>query len=124
MPAVAESAPANGRRVARMLAGLAGVLVVAFALRMFVMERTFPLRPLGDEMYYVVVASNIAAGRGHVYGPDIRALRPPAHAWLLSRVTDAEAVMGEGAFVRSARQAPPRWSALRMGCSATSMRMR
>ena len=69
------------------------VAIAALALRVYVLERTFPPRLLGDEMYYVVVASNIAAGRGHIYGEDARALRPPAHAWLLSLVTDPDALM-------------------------------
>jgi 4-amino-4-deoxy-L-arabinose transferase-like glycosyltransferase len=67
--------------------------LVAAALRLWVMERTFPVKPLGDEMYYVVVAANLADGYGHVYGGSARALRPPAHSWLLSHFADAGALM-------------------------------
>jgi 4-amino-4-deoxy-L-arabinose transferase-like glycosyltransferase len=74
---------------------VAGLLLVfgAGALRLWVMERSFPVKPLGDEMYYVVVAANIADGYGHVYGAEARALRPPAHSWLLSHFADSGALM-------------------------------
>ena len=87
-----------------MLASLLLVAVAALALRVYVLERTFPPRLLGDEMYYVVVASNIAAGRGHIYGEDARALRPPAHAWLLSLVTDPDALMKSERTSRTGRR--------------------
>ena len=82
--------------MSRRLGAVLAALLLAFAavaLRLWVMERTFPVRPLGDEMYYVVVAANLADGYGHVYGGDARALRPPAHSWLLSRFADAGALM-------------------------------
>jgi 4-amino-4-deoxy-L-arabinose transferase-like glycosyltransferase len=93
MPAAPEAADSDVRRVARMLASLLLLAVAALALRVYVLERVFPPKLLGDEMYYVVVASNLAAGRGHLYGEHARALRPPAHAWLLSQVSDPEALM-------------------------------
>jgi len=84
----------GARRLKR--AALAALLLAfaAAALRFWVMEATFPVKPLGDEMYYVVVAANLADGRGHVYGGGSRALRPPAHAWLLSQFADPGELMG------------------------------
>jgi 4-amino-4-deoxy-L-arabinose transferase-like glycosyltransferase len=64
--------------------------VFAFGLRYAALERVFPVKPLGDEVYYAVVASNLANGRGHVYTENSRALRPPAHAYLLSQVVEAD----------------------------------
>jgi 4-amino-4-deoxy-L-arabinose transferase-like glycosyltransferase len=78
------------------------LLFAAVALRLGVMERTYPVKLLGDEMYYVVVAANLSDGYGHVYGGDARALRPPAHSWLLSRFADA------GALMERSRSAPSR----------------
>lgn len=51
-------------------------------------ERTFPVRPLGDELYYALVAANLASGLGHVYGRNSLALRPPAQAFALSLFAD------------------------------------
>jgi 4-amino-4-deoxy-L-arabinose transferase-like glycosyltransferase len=104
MPAAVEAADSNGRRAVRALASLLLLAIAAFALRAYVLERTFPPRLLGDEMYYVVVASNLAAGRGHVYGKDARALRPPAHAWLLSRVTEPDVLMDSERTSRTGRR--------------------
>lgn len=61
-------------------------------LRWAVMDATFPVHPVGDELYYARVAGNIAAGEGHLFdSPDLRALRPPANSYLLSVViTDAD----------------------------------
>jgi 4-amino-4-deoxy-L-arabinose transferase-like glycosyltransferase len=88
------SSRADFRRLKR--AALAALLLAfaAAAVRLWVMEAVFPVKPLGDEMYYVVVAANIADGRGHVYGRGSRALRPPAHAWLLSHFVDPGELMG------------------------------
>ncbi len=64
------------------------LLLLAGGLRLASMELTFPPRLLGDEIYYVEVAANIARGAGHTYpevsGTTTRAFRPPAHAFLLS----------------------------------------
>jgi 4-amino-4-deoxy-L-arabinose transferase-like glycosyltransferase len=62
----------------------------AFAVRYAALEQVFPVKPLGDEVYYAVVASNIANGRGHVYTENARALRPPAQAYLLSWVVQPD----------------------------------
>jgi 4-amino-4-deoxy-L-arabinose transferase-like glycosyltransferase len=67
---------------------LLALVVLAFGVRYAAMERTFPVRPMGDEYYYLVVASNLVNGRGHVYGASSRALRPPAHPYLLSKVVE------------------------------------
>ena len=64
--------------------------VFAFSVRYAVLERVFPVKPLGDEVYYVVVASSLANGRGHVYTENARALRPPAQAYLLSWVVERD----------------------------------
>jgi 4-amino-4-deoxy-L-arabinose transferase-like glycosyltransferase len=79
------------------------LVLVAASIRHWMMERSFPVKLLGDEMYYVVVAANLADGRGHVYGESI-ALRPPAHSWLLSRFADADALMGESQGSMSRRR--------------------
>ncbi len=95
----------SARRAFRTISAAALLAIVAFGLRIAVLERVFPVRPLGDEVYYVLVAANLADGLGHVYGGDAFALRPPAHAWLLSLVTDPDAVLavpgaGDGPAVR------------------------
>jgi 4-amino-4-deoxy-L-arabinose transferase-like glycosyltransferase len=82
------------RRAGRVILAVLLLAFASAALRLWVMERNFPVRPLGDEMYYVVVAANLADGRGHVYGRSSRALRPPAHSWLLSQFADADALLG------------------------------
>jgi len=97
--------------MSRRLRAILAALLLAFAavaLRLWVMERTFPVRPLGDEMYYVVVAANLADGYGHVYGADARALRPPAHSWLLSNFSDA------GALMARPQDSPPRRLGVRL----------
>jgi 4-amino-4-deoxy-L-arabinose transferase-like glycosyltransferase len=104
MPAALEAVDSDGRRVLQVLASLLLLAVAALALRVYVLERIFPPRILGDEMYYVVVASNLAAGRGHIYGENARALRPPAHAWLLSRVTNPDALMDSERTSRTGRR--------------------
>jgi len=88
--AALDRAPADSLRRRRSVWALAALLLVSAGLRLAVAEMVAPVKPLGDEMYYVVVASNIAEGRGHVYGENARALRPPAHAWLLSRFVDPD----------------------------------
>ncbi len=82
------------------LAALAGLAVVAFALRLLVFESTAPVGLLGDENYYVEVADHIARGEGHLYvgaaeGPT-RAWRPPLHPWLLSHRIDADTPRPDG----------------------------
>ena len=82
------------------LAALAGLAVVAFALRLLVFESTAPVGLLGDENYYVEVADHIARGEGHLYvgaaeGPT-RAWRPPLHPWLLSHRIDANMPRPDG----------------------------
>ena len=104
MPAAVEAADSDSRRIVRVLAGLLLLVLAALALRVYVLERTFPPRLLGDEMYYVIVASNLAAGRGHLYGENARALRPPAHAWLLSQVADPDALRAPERSSRSGRR--------------------
>jgi 4-amino-4-deoxy-L-arabinose transferase-like glycosyltransferase len=75
---------------------MAALLLLGGGLRLVALEAAEPLRPIGDENYYVQVANHIAQGRGHLYvggleGP-ARAWRPPAHAWLLSRLVDASPI--------------------------------
>jgi hypothetical protein len=85
-----EPSPPNSLRRGQVVFALLALILVSGGLRLAVAESVAPVKPLGDEMYYVVVASNIAAGRGHVYGEHARALRPPAHPWLLSWFVEAE----------------------------------
>ena len=77
----------------RMSLATAALLLAAFGLRLLVMERAFPVTPLGDELYYVLVASRLADGEGHVYGRNAVALRPPAQAWVLSHFADSDAMI-------------------------------
>lgn len=73
---------------------LAGLLILGGGLRWIAFESARPVATLGDENYYAEVADNIARGRGHLYIGGIegasRAWRPPAHAWQLSLVADAD----------------------------------
>ena len=86
---------------------LAALLLLGGGLRLVALEAAEPLRLVGDENYYVQVANHIAQGRGHLYvggleGP-ARAWRPPAHAWILSRLVDAVAApdpSGDPALLR------------------------
>ena len=84
-------------------------MLVAAGLRIGVAEAVAPVKPLGDEMYYVLVAANLADGMGHVYGKNARALRPPAHPWLLSWVAQPDRLMtsstGEAGTRRGVRLA-------------------
>jgi 4-amino-4-deoxy-L-arabinose transferase-like glycosyltransferase len=64
-------------------------------LRLVAMEQTFPTRPIGDEIYYLGTAINIAEGRGHFYNRHTRAFRPPAFPFLLSRFIDVDRPHGE-----------------------------
>jgi 4-amino-4-deoxy-L-arabinose transferase-like glycosyltransferase len=63
--------------------GLLAVVLVGGALRWSVMEWTAPVALVGDEKYYVAVARSLARDGVAKYR-DTRALRPPAHAFLLS----------------------------------------
>jgi hypothetical protein len=67
-------------------AALAVVLVGA-AVRLGALGLLPAQRLVGDERYYLEVAANLAAGRGHLFerdGVTHRAFRPPGHPWLLS----------------------------------------
>lgn len=74
-------------------AAVLALLALAIALRALTAWWTFPVELTGDERYYVEVAANLARGEGHLYrersGTVPRALRPPAHPWLLSQLLDA-----------------------------------
>ena len=75
---------------------LAALALLAGGLRWVGMELSLaPGKLIGDEVYYAWVAGNIARGRGHVFdaSPGFQpvALRPPAHAWALSLLTDSRA---------------------------------
>ena len=75
---------------------LAALALLAGGLRWVGMELSLtPGKLVGDEVYYAWVAGNIARGRGHIFdgspGFQADALRPPAHAWALSLVTDSRA---------------------------------
>lgn len=86
---------AAGERPSRRALGIAALTLTltAAGLRLWVLERSVPIQPLGDEVYYVLVAANLAEGRGHLYGRDSRALRPPAQAWWLSLFADPDALL-------------------------------
>jgi 4-amino-4-deoxy-L-arabinose transferase-like glycosyltransferase len=64
-----------------------GVVLLGAGLRFLALAALPPQRLVGDERYYVEVAENLAAGRGHLFereGIAHRAFRPPGHPWLLS----------------------------------------
>jgi tetratricopeptide (TPR) repeat protein len=63
-------------------------VLLAAGLRLLAMEQTFPTRPIGDELYYIGTAINLAEGRGHISATGNRALRPPAFSFLVSRFVD------------------------------------
>ena len=91
--ATGSAAPGERTDWLRVAVAALVLALAAAGIRVWVMERSFPVNPLGDEVYYVVVATHIAEGRGHVYGDDARALRPPAHAWLLAQFADPDALL-------------------------------
>lgn len=65
------------------------VVLLAGALRASVAAWTFPVTPLGDELYYLETAIRIARGEGHRYGPHaMKARWPPGQAFLLSLAAD------------------------------------
>jgi 4-amino-4-deoxy-L-arabinose transferase-like glycosyltransferase len=69
---------------------IAVLILVGGGLRLLAAERARPLQLRGDEWYYLSVAQEISAGRGHVRPSpwDEHARRPPAFPWLLSLFTD------------------------------------
>ena len=74
--------------MARWLAAVAALLILAGGLRWLAFEAAAPVALLGDEAYYAQVADHLARGRGHLYvgaleGP-ARAWRPPGHPFVLS----------------------------------------
>jgi hypothetical protein len=85
----ATCAPLRPRRFAL---GLLLATLVGGALRLEVAARAHPVELLGDEVYYVEVATHLARGEGHVYVGGLegaaRAWRPPGHAFLLSLLLD------------------------------------
>src|SRR5262245_23066243 len=83
-----------------------GVVLLGTALRLLALAVLPPQRLVGDERYYVEVAENLAAGRGHLFERDgiaHRAFRPPGHPWLLSL-----ALPGTGSPPGGERLAPAR----------------
>ncbi len=70
-------------------------ILLGGGLRLVAMEQVFPTRPIGDELYYIGTAINIAEGRGHFYNRISHAFRPPAFPFLLSRFIDVDRPRGE-----------------------------
>ena len=79
----------------RQLAAWLCLALLAGGLRWLAFESAQPVALLYDENYYIEVADNLAAGRGHLYvgamEGESRAWRPPGYAWLLSRGLDPAA---------------------------------
>lgn len=96
----------GGRRTsARSFAiGVLAVVALGGAVRLAAFECTFPVRPMGDELYYLWTAVSLAEGRGHVFGQR-RAAWPPAEAWVLSHFVDPARLRAEG-LVSDALRAP------------------
>ncbi len=67
---------------------LIGIVMLGGGLRLGVMARTFPVRLIGDEIYYSKVALGFAESRGRAGRttpfPANEAWRPPAHSYFLS----------------------------------------
>ncbi len=74
--------PAHGAGL-RALWGAAALLLLAAGLRLFVLERSFPIALLGDENYYLQTAESLARGDGHRAG-ESRASWPPGQSFFLS----------------------------------------
>lgn len=77
----------------RTLALLAAIVALGGGLRLAAMRATFPMKLIGDEIYYAKTALQIARGHGHVDGTAAvasRAWRPPAHSYLLSLFADPD----------------------------------
>ena len=74
---------------------LLAIAVLGGGLRWAAMRTLTPHSWVGDEVYYVWVAANIANDNGHLYDGATSlysfALRPPAYSWLLSRFIDTKA---------------------------------
>ncbi len=72
----------------RQVLALMAIVMLGGGIRLHVMTRTFPVRLIGDEIYYSKVALSFAEGRGHTKGTVPRhaseAWRPPAYPYLLS----------------------------------------
>ncbi len=80
------------RRLARLLPVLA-VVVAAGALRWAVMESVLPVRPHGDEVYYLGTAMQIALGNGHVSADGrLRAAWAPGQSFWLSRFVEPSSI--------------------------------
>jgi 4-amino-4-deoxy-L-arabinose transferase-like glycosyltransferase len=70
------------------------LIALAAAVRIASFAALPPERLVADEIYYAQVARNLALGEGHHYadafGADLRAWRPPAHPWVLSKLLSKE----------------------------------
>jgi hypothetical protein len=92
--------------MARPLRLALGVVLLGAAVRFAALGLAPPQRLVGDEKYYVEVAANLAAGRGHAFERDgvvHRAFRPPGHPWLLSLALPRDAASGAAAATAPAR---------------------
>ena len=87
MPAARHKDPLSKRAAMEHKAAipLLALLILAGGLRWAVMEWALPIKLIGDEAYYVDVATNLAR-EGVARSEDTRAWRPPAHPFLLSLV--------------------------------------
>jgi 4-amino-4-deoxy-L-arabinose transferase-like glycosyltransferase len=66
------------------------VLALAWGIRFGVASTAAPFQLLGDERYFALVATNIAAGEGHQLLPWARAWRPPAFSYVLAAILPDE----------------------------------
>jgi 4-amino-4-deoxy-L-arabinose transferase-like glycosyltransferase len=64
------------------------IALIAGVLRILVFELSPPITLVGDERYYLEVASRIAIGEGHYAEGFGSALRPPAQSFVLSLVAN------------------------------------
>ena len=63
---------------------LLALALLASGVRFFVLEKTSPMGLVGDEVHYMRVAENIAAGTGAHSNLHWRAWRPPGHPFAIS----------------------------------------
>jgi 4-amino-4-deoxy-L-arabinose transferase-like glycosyltransferase len=68
---------------------LAGITLLAIALRLWVASWVFPVLVTGDEAYYLEVGSQLASGNGHVApSSGARAAWPPGYSFFLAAFMD------------------------------------
>jgi 4-amino-4-deoxy-L-arabinose transferase-like glycosyltransferase len=76
-------APKNWLR-SRAAIALLFLTLLGGGIRLFVLEQTYPIGLVGDEVHYMRVAGNLATGFGAHSNPNWRVWRPPGHPFVIS----------------------------------------